>query len=517
MTDQTGKLLGRLLLVTLAYFYTGKLGLLIPYVGSFITLIWLPTGIAVAALMRWGYVCWLAIFAGAFLVNLSISSSPLVSSSIAVGNTLGPLLTVWLLKHLEFRTVLDRTNDILCMVAAACIGMLLSASGGVGSLILNGLLTTEHAPQAWLVWWAGDTMGVLLVLPVLLNISKFELTRLWQQRTKYLLWCGIVSVLEWAIFHLVRDPSGQFMLLAFLVLPLVIWSAMRFGITGASLAVLGLSIIAVWSTVNARGPFYLPDIHQGIFPLLVFMSTLALISLMITVLQSGREYSEQALRGSEAKLRAVIDGALDAIVTIDEKGCLVEFNPAAERMFGHTREQVLGRLLADVIIPPALRAAHSKGHHRFVATGEKNIFDRRLELTAIRADGTEFPIELTITSLQEKGLPLVTGFLRDITERKQAEQEIRNLAFFDALTGLPNRRLLLDRLQQAFATSVRSQKHGAVLFIDLDNFKTLNDSRGHELGDLLLVEVAKRLRNCVRAEDTVSRLGAMSLWSYWKT
>jgi len=128
-------------------------------------------------------------------------------------------------------------------------------------------------------------------------------------------------------------------------------------------------------------------------------------------------------------------------------------------------------------------------------------------LVAIRADGSEFPVEVTITSIDNIGLPLVTGFIRDITERKQAEQEIRNLAFFDALTNLPNRRLLQDRLEQALISSSRSLQYGAVIFIDLDNFKALNDTRGHALGDLLLVEIARRLSDCVRADDTVARLG----------
>ena len=114
---------------------------------------------------------------------------------------------------------------------------------------------------------------------------------------------------------------------------------------------------------------------------------------------------------------------------------------------------------------------------------------------------------MTITSIDNIGLPLVTGFIRDITERKQAEQEIRNLAFFDALTNLPNRRLLQDRLEQALISSSRSLQYGAVIFIDLDNFKALNDTRGHALGDLLLVEIARRLSDCVRADDTVARLG----------
>ena len=95
----------------------------------------------------------------------------------------------------------------------------------------------------------------------------------------------------------------------------------------------------------------------------------------------------------------------------------------------------------------------------------------------------------------------------DITSRKVAEDEIRNLAFYDHLTGLPNRRLLIDRVRQAMASSSRSAQHCALLFLDLDNFKILNDTLGHDIGDLLLQQVASRVSNCVRKGDTVARLG----------
>jgi diguanylate cyclase (GGDEF)-like protein/PAS domain S-box-containing protein len=497
-----------MLMVLIAYYSTGMLGLLIPYIGSHITLIWLPSGIAVAALMRWGFHpgYFLAIYIASFLVNYSVGSSLLVSAQIGVGNTLGPIVAAFIMQRFNFKNALERPQDILLLVTAAMVSMLVSATGGTLALTLNGSLTETDFLQAWMVWWLGDTVGVLLVAPMLLNANKNELRQLWNNRTHLLAWTMIVVLLEWAIFQYVAGPSGQYILLSFVMLPLVVWSAMRYGITGASIVILGLSLVAVWSTANQRGLFYHSDTHQSIFSLWVFMATMVLVALMITILQSRHRLSENALRESENKLRAMINGALDAIVSIDHQERIVEFNPAAEHIFGHSRAEVLGLKLADVIVPPHLRNAHSAGHANFIRSGQKKIFDQRLELTAVRADGTEFPVELTITSLHDQGLPMVTGFIRDLTEKKRAEQEIQNLAFLDALTGLPNRRLLMDRLQQAFATTARAKKYGAVIFIDLDNFKTLNDSRGHDYGDLLLIEVSRRLRGCVRDKDTVSRL-----------
>lgn len=213
------------------------------------------------------------------------------------------------------------------------------------------------------------------------------------------------------------------------------------------------------------------------------------------------------LRESEGKLRAIIDAALDCIITINGEGRITEFNHAAELTFGYRSDEVVGRNLAEVIIPPAYRKQHLAGLKHFMATGASRIFDKRLEMTAIRADGSEFPAELTIIKLHREGPPLLTGFLRDITDRKKAEDEIHSLAFFDPLTRLPNRRLMRDRLQHALTSSARHNTHGALLFIDLDNFKTLNDTRGHDIGDLLLIEVAGRLQTCTRTDDTVTRLG----------
>ena len=139
---------------------------------------------------------------------------------------------------------------------------------------------------------------------------------------------------------------------------------------------------------------------------------------------------ERELKRSEVRKAAIVDSALDCIVTIDHEGCITEFNPAAEHTFGYRRDEVLGKHLADVIIPPSLREKHRQGFARYLATGEARVLGKRIEMTAVRADGSEFPVELAITRIPFDGPPSFTGYLRDITERKRAEHELRRSEAF---------------------------------------------------------------------------------------
>ncbi len=132
--------------------------------------------------------------------------------------------------------------------------------------------------------------------------------------------------------------------------------------------------------------------------------------------------AERELRASEARKSAVLQTSLDAIITMDHQGRVVEFNPAAERTFGYRREEIVGKELADLIIPPPLRERHHRGLAHYLATGEGPVLGRRLELPALRADGSEFPAELAITCIPTEGPPLFTAYLRDITERARVEQ-----------------------------------------------------------------------------------------------
>jgi len=140
-----------------------------------------------------------------------------------------------------------------------------------------------------------------------------------------------------------------------------------------------------------------------------------------------RAHHDASLRQSNARKAAILNSALDCIITIDEAGAITEFNPAAERTFGYARATVMGRPLAETIIPPSLRDAHRQGLARYLATGEDVVLGRRIELVAMRADGSEFPVELAITRNPEDGPASFTGVLRDITERRRAEAQLGEL------------------------------------------------------------------------------------------
>ena len=139
----------------------------------------------------------------------------------------------------------------------------------------------------------------------------------------------------------------------------------------------------------------------------------------------ARRHAEEAVRASESRLRAMLEAALDAVVTMDHQGRVMGWNHAAETTFGYRADEVVGREMADTIVPPSLREAHRAGLARFLETEHAVILDRRLELTGMHKNATEFPVELTITRIPLPGAPMFTGYLRDITDRKRAEAELR--------------------------------------------------------------------------------------------
>ena len=210
--------------------------------------------------------------------------------------------------------------------------------------------------------------------------------------------------------------------------------------------------------------------------------------------------SEQKANTVLKRNQVMMQSTQEGIHVLDEHGKVIEFNEAFCRHLGYTPEELSKLRLHDfeAKMPPEEIDAAIKsvlnGHAQIVSTHR-------------RKDGSLVDVEVVISGVELDGNKCLFALSRDITERKRLEEKIHHLAHFDTLTNLPNRRMLNDRLAHALALSRRTDSYGALIFIDLDNFKPLNDTYGHGVGDMLLIEVAKRLTGRIREMDTVARFG----------
>ncbi|MET0104339.1 MAG: diguanylate cyclase [Sedimenticola sp.] len=237
------------------------------------------------------------------------------------------------------------------------------------------------------------------------------------------------------------------------------------------------------------------------------------------------------LRDSEEMGQAVIENMLDGLITIDEQGIIQSCNRAVLELFGYEQAELLGQNVS-LLMPEPFRSQHDQYLGNYRTTGEAKIIGIGRELPGLHKDGSQFPLELGVTDIELSKQRIFVGVLHDITDRKKAEESQRQamqelerrveertvelrlankaltrLANYDSLTGLPNRTLFSERLKMAMAHARRNRCKIALLFMDLDGFKEVNDRHGHESGDLVLQETAKRLHNCLREEDTVGRMG----------
>jgi PAS domain S-box-containing protein len=552
---------GTVVAVAAVYVAAAKLGLSMAFVAEQVTAVWPPTGLALAAILLLGHRVWPGIAIGALVANATHNEPLLTACGIALGNTLEAVAGAWLLQRVvDFRNSLVRLKDVLGLVAlAAGLSTAISATIGTASLCLGGVEPWARYASIWSVWWVGDAMGDLVVAPLLLVWASRPGLR-WerpQAAEAVALAIALVAVSLAVFGHGVAQEGTRYSL-EYVVFPLVIWAAIRFGPRGTTLATVVVSAIAIWSTVKGLGPFTRGTPHENLLFFQTFMGAAAMTGLALAAVVSERKVAEDSLRESEARLKftleaagvgtwdwnmltgallwsdnlerihgllpgtfkgtleglledvhsddrpavlqaiarasvpgtdfqveyrqmrkdgslgwmggkgtavfdsigrplrmtgvcmditdrkkaesalrasdtlkqAMLDAALDCIITMDHNGRVVEWNPAAEKTFGYSRAEALGKRLADLAVPPDLRERHRHGLRHFLATGEGPVLNTRIELPALRADGTIFPAEIAIAPIRSEGWPLFTGYVRDITERKRAELEIRMLNAF---------------------------------------------------------------------------------------
>jgi diguanylate cyclase (GGDEF)-like protein/PAS domain S-box-containing protein len=469
--------------VALAYFFMGKLGLALPYLDSHITLIWLPSGIAVAALMRWGYICWPGIFIGALVTNYSIDANPLLDICISLGNTLAPLLVARFLNQMQFHFILNCAHDILLLVIAAAIGMMVSAGGGVSSLVLFGVLPLQDATRAIFSWWGGDIVGVLLMAPLLLNISRIRLQKLWAQRVEFLAWFVIMFAVCWSVFFLNNDENGKSLPLVFLALPVIVWSAMRFGMLGSSLGVLLPVSIASVATGLGLGPFHTEVIQQNLFLLWLYLATLVLVNLMVVALQAGRNRADEAAQQSEMRFREMFERHDSIMLLIDPvSGQIVDANASASRFYGYPLEHLLKINIAQIncLAPDkiAKELSQAKLEHRNFF-----VFPHRLSSGEMRT------VEVHSSPAESAGKVLLFSIIHDITERKEAEQAILEAKDrIEIIFNTSPEAVLISRLSDGCITDVNNA------FANLSGYTKEEAIGSTTLGLSLWVNMDDRLR-----------------------
>lgn len=242
------------------------------------------------------------------------------------------------------------------------------------------------------------------------------------------------------------------------------------------------------------------------------LMTLALAGVVISMRgaeeRAGRLAWEMtdALRASERRFRAILEHTADGILTIDERGIVRSFNKAAEAIFGYSADEVIGRNVSQ-LMPERYRAQHDGYVARMETSASHRNLGMRREVVGLRRDGEEFPVWLAVNKIPTRGEMEYVGMVSDLTERKRIQAELQYTAHHDALTTLPNRAVLKDRLDQAIRHARRAGNKVAVLMLDLDHFKRINDTLGHHVGDDLLISIALRLEASVRDVDTVVRMG----------
>ncbi|HET6757491.1 MAG TPA: PAS domain S-box protein [Burkholderiales bacterium] len=405
-----------------AYYIAGRLGLSVATAEGGMTIA-PAAGISLAALLLFGYRLFPAVLVGAFLLSMSTGTPHVAAFGVALGATLQALGGAYVLKWIDFDPNLRRGKDVFKLfVFGAAASSVFSAGIGVLSLAFAGGLPWDEVFAFFGAWWRHDAVGVTVVAPILLGWHGWSILK-----TKKTLELAVLLLAAAAVAILVflEVAGDQTFRLGFLVFPVLVWSALRFSLREAAIVLLLTASIALYGIAHSSGPFAADSASFSIVLLQSYLAVAALMTLTLSAGVSERKFAQREMSRSEKMKAAVLDSALDAVITMDHEGKIVDFNRAAVQIFGYSRERAIGQELAQLIIPMHLREAHQNGLKRFLATGEATMVGRRIEVNALHESGCEFPVELEIVPLMVQGSTIFTGYIRDISERKQAEADIQ--------------------------------------------------------------------------------------------
>ncbi|WP_333873723.1 PAS domain S-box protein [Methylobacter sp.] len=385
--------------------------------------VWPGAGLALAVLLIGGRRYIRGLILGSLALNTLSNDSVWAIGGITLTHTVEALLGVWLLTRngrsvLSLHTLRDYRRLVISGGVAGIAGAMI---GGL-SILLAGYITPADYLANVLRWWMGDTLGVVLVTPLMLAWwqEKWEPFKARQPLEALLLsglsfLVGQIVFMGWFREYLTEAPKGYWLFLC------VTWVALRLGNRGVTVVLLMIAVQALTGAYYQIGFFAEEIATANLYNYWAYMLILSVVGMTFAAYVSELKRTLTALQLNSARIQLLLDSSLDGIVSMDHNGNVIGWNAQAEHIFGYSGEQALGRDTAELIVPPAYRERHWQGLSRFMETGVSDIIGTRLEVTGLRADASEFPIEIAVHALKQQDSYFFSAYIRDISKRKQAE------------------------------------------------------------------------------------------------
>jgi PAS domain S-box-containing protein len=409
-----------------AYLLAGEIGLTVPFTSGNVSPLWPPAGVALAAMLLFGYHIWPAVALAAFTVNFLTGIPHLAAAGIAFGNTAGPFCGAWLLRRLpDFQTSLTRLRHVFGLsIIGALGGTAVSATIGAGVLFLSGVNAWSGFQASWMMWWLGDAMGVITVTPLLLTFTRLISIR--GERRLLELACLLLGALFGALA--IFDPRLGFMrsdVFAIGVFPFVLWGAIRFEAPGAAIVSFLISATTVWGTAHGFAPFVKGNPLQNAMLLQSFLcvtsaSGIVLAAAIAERSQLIREQSaHEILERSEKKYRDIVETAYEGIWKIDANLLTSFVNGRMANMLGYTAQEMLGRPLFDFMFEQDIEQKRTELQRRRQGVSEE------IETRYRKKDGSHLWTRVaTAPAIGDDGsFQGALAMISDITEQKRTEAE----------------------------------------------------------------------------------------------